>query len=98
MMIIKFLLKILAVPVMILCKLIRFLIDMAAKVSCLILGPFTLFVLGCVIYTIVKQAWNQTILLALIEAVCIAVLFGAGVLSTEIGGIGDRLGDFIRSR
>ena len=33
MMLIKIILKILAVPVMILCKLIRFLIDMAAKVS-----------------------------------------------------------------
>ena len=97
MMLIKIILKILAVPVMILCKLIRFLIDMAAKISCLVLGPITLFVLGCAIYTIVKHNWSQTIILTLIEATCFAALFGAGVVSTGIGSLGDWLGEYIRS-
>ena len=97
MMLIRIILKILAIPVMILCKLIRFLIDTAAKMSCLILGPITLFILGCIIYTIIKHAWSQTFLLALIEAACYAALFGAGVVSTEIGCFGDWLGEFIRS-
>ena len=83
MMLIKIILKILAVPVMILCKLIRFLIDMAAKISCLVLGSITLFVLGCAIYTIVKHNWSQTIIL--------------GVVSTGIGSFGDWLGEYIRS-
>ena len=97
MMLIKIILKILAVPVMILCKLIRFLIDMAAKVSCLVLGPITLFVLGCAIYTIVKHNWSQTIILILIEATCFTALIGAGVVSTGIGSFGDWLGEYIRS-
>lgn len=97
MILIKIILKILAVPVMILCKLVTFLIDTAAKLSCLVLGPITLFVLGCAIYTIVKHNWSQTFLLALIEAACYATLFGAGVVSTEIGCFGDWLGEFIRS-
>ena len=91
MMLIKIILKILAVPVMILCKLIRFLIDMAAKISCLVLGPITLFVLGCAIYTIVKHNWSQTIILILIEATCFTALIGAGVVSTGIGSFGDWL-------
>ena len=85
MILIKIILKILAVPVMILCKLT------------LVLGPITLFILGCAIYTIVKHNWSQTFLLALIEASCFAALFGAGVVSTEIGCFGDLLGEFIRS-
>jgi hypothetical protein len=97
MMLIKIILKILAVPVMILCKLIRFLIDMAAKISCLVLGPITLFVLGCAIYTIVKHNWSQTIILILIEATCFTALIGAGVVSTGIGSFGDWLGEYIRS-
>lgn len=97
MMLIKIILKILAVPVMILCKLIRFLIDMAAKISCLVLGPITLFVLGCAIYTIVKHNWSQTIILILIEATCFTALIGAGVVSTGIGSLGDWLGEYIRS-
>ena len=94
---IRFLLKIPALALMILCRLATFLIDIAAKISCLVLGPFTLFVLGCAVYTIVKHAWSQTFLLALIEAFCIIVLFGAGVISTEIGFLGERLGEFLRS-
>ena len=97
MMLIKIILKILAVPVMILCKLIRFLIDMAAKISCLVLGPITLFVLGCAIYTIVKHNWGQTIILILIEATCFTALIGTGVVSTGIGSFGDWLGEYIRS-
>ena len=97
MMMIKIILKILAVPVMILCKLIRFLIDMAAKISCLVLGPITLFVLGCAIYTIVKHNWSQTIILILIESTCFTALIGAGVVSTGIGSFGDWLGEYIRS-
>ena len=93
----RFSLKIPAAVLMIACRLVTMLIDLAAKVSCMILGPFTLFVLGCVIYTICKHAWSQTFLLALIEAACFAALFGAGVISTEIGFFGDRLGEFIRS-
>ena len=96
-MLIKIILNILAVPVMILCKLIRFLIDMAAKISCLVLGPITLFVLGCAIYTIVKHNWSQTIILILIEATCFTALIGAGVVSTGIGSFGDWLGEYIRS-
>ena len=97
MMLIKIILKILAVPVMILCKLIRFLIDMAAKISCLVLGPITLFVLGCAIYTIVKHNWSQTSILILIEVTCFTALIGAGVVSTGIGSFGDWLGEYIRS-
>ena len=96
-MLIKIILKILAVPVMILCKLIRFLTDMAAKISCLVLGPITLFVLGCAIYTIVKHNRSQTIILILIEATCFTALIGAGVVSTGIGSFGDWLGEYIRS-
>ncbi len=97
MILIKIILKILAMPVMILCRLATFFIDTAAKISCLVLGPIILFVLGCAIYTIVKHNWSQTFLLALIEATCFAALSGAGVISTEIGCFGDWLGDFIRS-
>ena len=72
-------------------------IDLAAKVSCLILGPITIFILGCAIYTICKHAWSQTFLLALIEGTCLAALFGAGIISTEIGMLGERLGEFLRT-
>ena len=87
--IIRFLLKIPAILLMLICRIITVVIDLAAKVSCLILGPITFFILGCAIYTICKHAWSQTFLLA--------ALFGAGIISTEIGILGERLGEFIRT-
>ncbi len=95
--ILRFLLKIPAIPLMLICRIITVAIDLAAKVSCLVLGPITVFILGCAVYTICKHAWSQTLLLALIEGVCFAALFGAGIISTEIGILGERLGEFIRT-
>ena len=94
---IRVLLKIPAVPLMLMCRFTALVIDLAAKVSCLILGPITVFILGCAIYTICKHAWSQTFLLALIEGLCFAALFGVGVISAEIGILGERLGEFIRT-
>ena len=54
--IIRFLLKIPAILLMLICRIITVVIDLAAKVSCLILGPITFFILGCAIYTICKMA------------------------------------------
>ena len=87
--ILRFLMKIPAIPLMLICKIITVVIDLAA--------PITVFILGCAIYTICKHAWSQTFLLALIEGVCFAALFGAGIISTEIGILGERLGEFIRT-
>ena len=94
---IRFLLKIPAGLLMLICRLTALVIDLAAKLSCLVLGPVTLFILGCAVYTVCKHAWSQTFLLALIETVCLAALFGAGIISTEIGILGERLGEFIRA-
>ena len=52
--ILRFLLKIPAVPLMLICRIITVVIDLAAKVSCLVLGPITVFILGCAVYTICK--------------------------------------------
>jgi hypothetical protein len=37
--ILRFLLKIPAIPMMLICRIITVVIDLAAKVSCLVLGP-----------------------------------------------------------
>ncbi len=97
MMLIKILLKIAALPAMLILKIIRLLMDIAARLSSIVLGPVTLFVFGCIIYTIIKQEWSQTFLLILIEIACYGALFGAGVIATEISILGDKLVGFIRS-
>ena len=68
--IIRFLLKIPAILLMLICRIITVVIDLAAKVSCLVLGPITVFILGCAVYTICKHAWSQTFLLAKVLQEC----------------------------
>ena len=43
-----------------------------------------LFVAGCLIYTITKQAWSQTFLLALIEAGIMGITIGTAVIESLI--------------
>lgn len=89
--------KVLSLPLFAALRLLCVLINMAAKLSCFVLGPFMLFVFGCGVYTVVKQLWSQTFLLCLIEITCLAALFGAGFIEVELESIGDRLGGFLRS-
>ena len=89
--------KVLTVPLLAVLRLLCLLINIAAKLSCFVLGPFMLFVFCCGVYTVVKQLWSQTFLLGLIEAICLAAIFGAGFIEVELESIGDRLGGFLRS-
>ena len=95
--ILRFLLKIPAVLLMLICRIITLVIDLAAKVSCLILGPITVFILGCAVYTICKHAWSQTFLLALMEGACFLVLFGASFVIVTLESWNHHLAVFLHS-
>ena len=89
--------KILALPLMLFLAIVRVLFNLCANLSCYVLGPLMLFILGCGIYTIVKQLWSQTFLLALMEAGCLLFLFGAGYVIVLLEDWGRSLGEFIHS-
>ena len=94
---IRALAKVFVVPLLAVLRLLCLLINMAAKLSCLVMGPFMLFIFCCGVYTVVKQLWSQTFLLCLIGAICMAAIFGAGFIEVELETFGDRLGGFLRS-
>ena len=53
-------------------------------ISSVILEGVTLFVAGCIIYTITKQTWSHTFLLVLTEARIMAVTIGTGIIESLI--------------
>ena len=59
--------KIMILPLMLLIGILHFVLNTATKLSSYLIGPLMLLIFGCGVYTVVKQLWSQTFLLALME-------------------------------
>jgi len=60
MFILRILLKTALFPVVLILLLVKVVVKVGMQISSIILGGLILFVAGCLIYTITKQAWSQT--------------------------------------
>ena len=65
MFILRILLKAALLPVVLILLIVKVIVKVGMHLSSIVLGGLILFVAGCLIYTITKQAWSQTFLLAL---------------------------------
>ena len=54
------------------------------QISSVVLVGLILFVAGCLIYTITRQAWSQTFLLVLIEAAVMGITIGTGIIESLV--------------
>ena len=68
MLILRILLKVALLPVVLILLLLKVIVKVGMQILSVVLGGLILFVAGCLIYTITRQAWSQTFLLVLIEA------------------------------
>ncbi|BAK46965.1 hypothetical protein CXIVA_09980 [Clostridium sp. SY8519] len=84
MFILRILLKAALLPVVLILLLVKVIVKVGMQISSIILGGLILFVAGCLIYTITKQAWSQTFLLALIEAGIMGITIGTAVIESLI--------------
>lgn len=91
----KLLFKVMALPVLLIFALLGLAAKMVTNLSCYVIGPFMLFLIGCCIYTIVMQMWNQFIILAVLLLGCVAILFGASWIIVSLEDTTGRLVDFI---
>lgn len=76
--VVKMILKVALLPVIAVLWVADLLANILLTVGSYVLGPLMFFILFCGIYTVVKQLWNQTLLLALIEGFCALIFFGTG--------------------
>lgn len=74
----KLLLKILALPVILILKIFAVLINLLMKLSSYVLGPLMLFITICAVYSLVKTNWMNVAILAAMDAVIFAAVFAAG--------------------
>ena len=84
MFILRILLKTALLPVVLVLLFVKVIVKVGMQLSSIILGGLILFVAGCLIYTITKQAWSQTFLLALIEAGIMGITIGTAVIESLI--------------
>lgn len=95
--VVKMILKVALLPVIAVLWVADLLANMLLTVGSYVLGPLMFFILFCGIYTVVKQLWNQTLLLALIEGFCVLVFFGAGWLIIMLEDVKERLMNCVRA-
>ena len=84
MFVLRILLQTALLPVVLILLFVKVIVKVGMQLSSIILGGLILFVAGCLIYTITKQAWSQTFLLALIEAGIMGITIGTAVIESLI--------------
>lgn len=84
-------LKLFLLPLLLITATVSILFEIAAHLSCYVIGPFLLFLLGSGIYTVVHQFWSQTFPLGLAAVLCVALLMGAAMIQGLLDSLQDRL-------
>lgn len=77
----RILLKIGAVPLIVIVTILNGIVFVLSRVAGWILGPVILFVIACLAFCILKQEWSHCLPLGIILAGTVGLLFGAGVLT-----------------
>lgn len=94
---IRGILKMLAVPGILLSATAAFIVKTATNLSCYIMGPLMLFILGCGIYSAVQRMWSSVLILVVMEVFCMAVLFLAAEVLLKLEDLRDFLIGYLHS-
>lgn len=77
----KFVLRVLCLPLVVICCIIKCIAMLTIKCGCYILSPALLFLGACCVFTIIRQQWNQTLLLLILGFAGILILFAATLIA-----------------
>ena len=97
MFLLKFLMKVLLLPVMLVLFVLRVLVKIGIELSSIVLGGLMLIVFGCIIYAIVQQMWPSMWILIAMEVLLIMATAGAGILDLLLEEAMLSLGGLIRA-
>lgn len=95
--ILRFLLKLLLLPIILVLKLFCLLVTAVTNLSAYVLGPLSLLILGCGIYCMVKTRWMDVALLAGMEAVIFGAVFAAGWITCMAEELCGHLSGFLHA-
>ena len=92
----KIVVKILVFLVLAVLKIVSKIIEILAKISAVLAGPFLVFVIGCGIYCAVTTNWKSLIILVVIAGAVILVYALIGIVLGLLDLAGCRIKGFIR--
>lgn len=97
MMLLKFLLKIVAVILIVPVVVFMLVMKLLVNISSYVLGPFMLFLIGSSIYTIFQNAWNQLLILVILLLACVLALFCASWIIVTLEDVNSRLKNIVKA-
>lgn len=93
----KIILKVLALPVLLITKSVCILGNLLSNISSYVIGLLLLILVGCGIYCVVQAMWTSLAILALMGLAAFLVLFGIVFLTVQAESASESLGQFLRS-
>lgn len=97
MLLLKLILKLLAIPAMVILAAVSLLGKLLTNISAYIVGLFMLAVLLIGIYCLCVHRWTDAVIMGAIEALCLILQFGSMLLAELAGEWSGSLRAFIRS-
>ena len=93
----KMILKVFALPVLLIMKSVCILGNLLSNISSYVIGLLLLILVGCGIYCVVQAMWTSLAILALMGLAAFLVLFGIVFLTVQAENASESLGQFLRS-
>lgn len=93
----KMILKVLALPVLLIMKSVCSLGNLLSNISSYVIGLLLLILVGCGIYCVVQAMWTSLAILAVMGLAAFLALFGIVFLTVQAETASERLGQFLRS-
>ena len=93
----KMILKVLALPVLLIMKSVCILGNLLSNIFSYIIGLLLLILVGCGIYCVVQAMWTSLAILAVMGLAAFIVLFSIVFLTVQAETASESLGQFIRS-
>ena len=93
----KMILKVFALPVLLIMKSVCILGNLLSNISSYVIGLLLLILVGCGIYCVVQALWTSLAILAVMGLAAFLALFGIVFLTVQAETASESLGQFIRS-
>lgn len=93
----KLILKVLALPVLLVMKSVCILGNLLSNISSYMIGLLLLILVGCGIYCVVQAMWTSLAILTVMSLAAFLALFGIVFLTVQAETVSESLGQFLRS-
>lgn len=93
----KMILKVLALPVLLVIKVVCILGNLLTNISSYVIGLLLLVIAGCAVYCIVQAMWTSLVILVIMGLAAMVAIFLLVWVVVKAESVSSTLGEFIRS-